>query len=395
MKIHIRRKAHIIVALALTAVAGCVQPQQPPVTVGAERVDNYLPLLKGKRVAVMSNHTGMVGDEHLVDVLIRNGINLTAIYAPEHGFRGTDGIGVKTPDSVDEERNVPIFSLHDIDREKPDEESMKLYDVLIIDIQDVGLRFYTYLTTMCHLMDACAEHGKEMIVLDRPNPNGHYVDGPILDMKHRSFVGWLPVPVVHGMTLGELAGMVNGEGWLAEGRKCALTVIKCKNYTHQTMYQLPVAPSPNLPNMKSVYLYPSTCLFEGTRMSLGRGTDFPFQVYGHPDMKGCTFSFTPRSVPQAVNPPHLNKLCYGVDLRNVPDKEIWEKGFDLSYIIDAYNHLQMGERFFSSWFENLVGVDYIRKMVVEGKSAAEIKAMWKEDVEKFTKQRRKYLLYEE
>jgi len=272
---------------------------------------------------------------------------------------------------------------------------MKLFDVLLIDIQDVGLRFYTYYITMFRLMDACAEHGKKLMVLDRPNPNGHYVDGPVLDMKHKSGVGWLPIPVVHGMTLGELARMINGERWLPEGRVCDLDVVKCLNYTHQTLYQLPIAPSPNLPNMKSIYLYPSTCLFEGTVLSLGRGTDFPFQVYGHPDMKGCTFSFTPRSVPGAKNPPLLNKLCYGVGLRNIPDREIWVNGFDLSYIIDAYNNLKIDDKFFTSYFEKLVGVDYIRKMIREGKSATEIKAMWKDDVEKFKEKRRQYLLYEE
>jgi len=371
------------------------QPQQLPVTVGAERTEEYYPLLKGKRVAVMSNHTGIVGDEHLVDMLKRDGINLVAIYAPEHGFRGTADAGEHVSNTTDPKTGVPILSLFDGKSGRPSVTSMKLFDVLLIDIQDVGLRFYTYYISMFRLMDACAEHGKKMIVLDRPNPNGHYVDGPILDMKYKSGVGQLPIPVVHGMTLGELALMINGELWLPQKRVCDVTVIKCLNYTHQTMYHLPIPPSPNLPNMKSVYLYPSTCLFEGTVVSLGRGTDFPFQVYGHPAMKNRTFSFTPRSVPGAKNPPQLNRLCYGVDLRNIPDETIWENGFDLSYIIDAYNNLNMGNKFFISFFELLVGVDYIRKMIMEGKSAAEIKVMWQDDVEKFKKQRRPYLLYDE
>jgi uncharacterized protein YbbC (DUF1343 family) len=248
---------------------------------------------------------------------------------------------------------------------------------------------------MFRLMDACAEYNKKVIVLDRPNPNGHYIDGPILDMKYKSGVGWLPIPVVHGLTLGELALMINGERWLPERRTCDLTVVKCRNYTHQTMYQLPVAPSPNLPNMKSVYLYPSTCLFEGTVMSLGRGTDFPFQVYGHPAMKGCTFSFTPHSTFGAKNPPLFDKLCYGIDLRDIPDTSIWENGIDLSYVIHAYNNLKLGDKFFTQMFEKLIGVDYVRKSIIEGKSAPEIKAMWKSDVEKFRKQRRPYLLYDE
>ena len=385
----------IIFVFLLWTTATLQASSQQPVKTGAECTEYYYPMLKGKRVAVMSNHTGMVGDEHLVDILKRDHINLTAIFAPEHGFRGTADAGEHVTGSVDEKTNVPILSLYDGTSGKPGAESMQLFDVMLIDIQDVGLRFYTYYITMCRLMESCAEHGKKLIVLDRPNPNGYYVDGPILDMKHKSGVGWLPVPVVHGMTLGELAYMVNGERWLPEGRMCDLEVVKCRNYTHQTLYRLPVAPSPNLPNMKSVYLYPSTCLFEGTVLSLGRGTNFPFQVYGHPDMKGYNFSFTPRSVPGATNPPLLNKLCYGVDLRNVPDEEIWEKGFDLSYIIDAYQNLKIGNSFFTSFFEKLVGVDYIRKMIQEGKSADEIRAMWKDDVVKFKQQRKKYLLYEE
>lgn len=243
-------------------------------------------------------------------------------------------------------------------------------------------------------MDACAEYGRNMLILDRPNPNGHYVDGPLLDMKYKSGVGWLPIPVVHGMTLGELALMVNGEGWLPEGHTCNLTVIPCKNYTHQTMYRLPIPPSPNLPNMKSIYLYPSTCYFEATPVSLGRGTDKPFQIYGHPDMKGYDFSFTPRSVPGAKNPPQLDKLCHGVDLSNLTDEEIWKRGIDLSYLIDAYRNLNIGDKFFTSFFEKLIGVDYVRTMIKAGKSADEIKAAWKDDVEKFKTQRKKYLLYD-
>ena len=320
---------------------------------------------------------------------------MVAIFSPEHGFRGNADAGEHVSSSVDEKTGVPIRSLYDGDAGKPSKESMDLFDVMIIDIQDVGLRFYTYYITMAKLMDACAEYNKKMIVLDRPNPNGHYVDGPILDMKHKSGVGWLPIPVVHGMTLGELALMINGEGWLPESRVCDVAVIKCKNYTHQTLYQLPIAPSPNLPNMKSIYLYPSTCLFEATPVSLGRGTSFPFQVYGHPNMKGYSFSFTPRSIEGAKNPPQLNRVCYGVDLRNVSDEEIFKNGFDLSYVIDAYKNLNLDDHFFRPFFEKLVGVDYIRKMIIEGKSAQEIKEMWQDDVTKFKKQRAPYLLYEE
>jgi len=393
---------HIIAFLLFLTTCGFSQQspvtvellEAPPVIVGAKRTYEYYPLLEGKRVAVMSNHTGMVGDEHLVDMLVRDGINLVAIFSPEHGFRGTADAGEHVASSIDERTGVRIISLYDGRSGRPRAEYMDLFDVILIDIQDVGLRFYTYYITMVRIMEACAEHGKKMIVLDRPNPNGHFVDGPILDMRFRSGVGWLPIPVVHGMTLGEIALMTNGEGWLPGGLTCELTVIKCLNYTRQTKYRLPVPPSPNLPNMRSIYLYPSICLFEGTVMSLGRGTDFPFQVYGHPDYTGSDFSFTPRSVSGARNPPLLNRLCYGVDLRNIPYEEIWKKGLDLSYIIDAYNNLNIGNRFFTSFFELLIGVDYVRQMIIAGNSADEIRAMWKDDVEKFKRQRQPYLIYE-
>ncbi|WP_165026574.1 exo-beta-N-acetylmuramidase NamZ domain-containing protein [Dysgonomonas sp. ZJ279] len=380
----------LFLIISLTSYA-----QNEGVVMGAESTNEYFPLIQNKRIAVISNHTGMVGDEHLVDMLVREKHNVTAIFSPEHGFRGDADAGEHVSSSVDEKTGIAIRSLYDGIAGKPSKESMQLFDVLVFDIQDVGLRFYTYYITMVKLMDACAEYNKKMIILDRPNPNGHYVDGPILDMKHKSGVGWLPIPVVHGMTLGELALMTNGEGWLPSSRKCDITVVKCKNYSHQTLYQLPLAPSPNLPNMKSIYLYPSTCLFEGTPVSLGRGTTFPFQVYGHPNMKGYTFTFTPKSIPGAKNPPLLNKLCYGVDLRNVSNEEIFENKFDLSYVIDAYNNLKMGDKFFQPFFEKLVGVDYIRKMIIAGKSADEIKLMWKDDVAKFKKQRTPYLLYHE
>jgi uncharacterized protein YbbC (DUF1343 family) len=369
---------------------------QSKVYVGAESTGQYFPMLKGKRIAVMSNHTGMVVNEHLVDMLVRNKFNVTVIFSPEHGFRGDVDAGGYIGSSIDKKTGIPIKSLYDGKGQKPDRESMNMFDIMVIDIQDVGLRFYTYYITMVRLMDVCTEYGKKVIVLDRPNPNGHYVDGPILDMKYKSGVGWLPVPIVHGLTLGELALMTNGEGWLPQGRKCNLTVIKCKNYNHKTLYQLPVAPSPNLPNMKSVYLYPSTCLFEGTPVSLGRGTKFPFQVYGHPGLKGFyKFSFIPRSIPGAKHPPLLNQKCYGLDLRNVSDELIFENGLDLTYVIDAYRKLNMGNKFFTPLFEKLVGVDYIRKMIIDGKSAEDIRKMWKKDVENFKKQRKPYLLYEE
>ena len=365
------------------------------VITGDLRTEMYFPLLKGKKIAVYSNATGMAGDKHIVDLLVENNMNVKAILAPEHGFRLKADAGEHVSNEIDEATGIPVISLYGRKDKRPLKELIADYDVIITDIQDVGLRYYTYYVTMLKLMNACAESQKKMIVLDRPNPNGFYVDGPILDMKHKSGVGGLPIPIVHGMTLGELARMINGEHWLNEFRICDLTVIPCSNYTHQTRYHLPIAPSPNLPNMKSIYLYSSICFFEGTCASLGRGTEAPFQMFGHPDMKGYSFSFTPQSVPGAKNPPLLGQKCYGVDLRQIPNKKIWKQGINLEYIIEAYHAVKMGDSFFTRFFEKLIGVDYVRKMIEEGKSAKEIKACWKEDVRKFKKQRKPYLLYSE
>ncbi|MEG0701687.1 MAG: DUF1343 domain-containing protein, partial [Muribaculaceae bacterium] len=290
---------------------------------------------------------------------------------------------------------IPIASLYDGDSKMPKKSVMDNIDVLVVDIQDVGLRYYTYYVTMVNLMDAAIVYDKQFMVLDRPNPNGMYVDGPILDMKYKSGVGRLPIPVVHGMTMGELALMSNGEGWLKDGKKAHLTVVKCKNYTHQSRYVLPIAPSPNLPNMLSIYLYPSTCYFEATPVSLGRGTDKPFQMYGHPNMIGYDFSFTPRSVEGAKNPPLLNKKCFGKDLSALSSEDVIAAGINLDYLIDAYNNLNMGDYFFRQFFEKLIGTDKVRKMIKEGKTAQEIKTSWQDDVQKFKAQRKPYLLYAE
>ena len=365
------------------------------VVTGAEQTNAYLKLLKGKRVALFSNQSGVVGDKLTLDVLLENHVNVVEIFSPEHGFRGKADAGEKVSSSVDSKTGVHVFSLYGAPKDAPDKEEMAKFDILVTDIQDVGLRFYTYYITMMRLMDRCAEYGKRMVILDRPNPNGFYVDGPLLDMKYASGVGALPIPVVHGMTLGELARMINGERWLKSGKTCKLTIIPCKNYTHQTRYDLPVAPSPNLPNMKSVYLYPSLCYFEATPVSLGRGTDKPFQIFGHPDMKIYDFHFTPESRPGAKNPPQMGKTCYGKDLSQLRASDIWARKIDLSYLIEAYKAVNKGDSFFSSFFEKLIGVGYVRKMIEQGKNAAEISRMWQGDVEKFKKQRRKYLLYKE
>lgn len=363
------------------------------VITGDERTELYFHLLEGKRIALYSNHTGLANGKHIVDILKENKFDVTTILSPEHGFRGTADAGERVGDSVDEKTNIPIISMYKFGREGIDSTTAARFDILVVDIQDVGLRFYTYYITMWRLMDSCAKYGKLVIVLDRPNPNGFYVDGPILEMKYRSGVGWLPIPIVHGMTLGELALMINGEGWLTDKRKCELTVIPCKNYKHSTLYELPIPPSPNLPNIKSIYLYPSTCFFEGTVMSLGRGTSLPFQVYGHPDYKGSNYSFTPQSISGAKNPPLLGKKCYGVDLSDTDDKYIRKQGIDLSYVIDAYKNLNIGSKFFTSFFDLLAGCSYVREMIEQGCDADEIKARWQDDVTKFKKQRAPYLIY--
>jgi len=385
-------KKIILIITLLCCFTWCMA-QSNVVIVGAARTKIYIPQLKNKRVALFSNNSGRVNGKHTLDVLFENKISVVAIFSPEHGFRGNADAGEHVSSSVDPQTGVPILSLFDGKGGKPSAVSMSKFDVLLVDIQDVGLRFYTYYISMVKLMDDCAEYHKQMIILDRPNPNGFYVDGPILDMKYKSGVGWLPIPIVYGMTLGELAKMVNGEHWLPKSRTCELIVIKCLNYNHNTKYQLPIAPSPNLPNMKSVYLYPSLCYFEATPFSVGRGTSLPFQIYGHPDMKGYSFSFVPHCTLGAKNPPQLNKTCYGVDLSKIDNKVIWQKGIDLSYIIDAYNNLKKGDKFFSPFFEKLIGTDCIRKMIEEGKNASQIKMTWQKDIEKFKMQRKPYLLY--
>ena len=362
---------------------------------GAQSVNEYLPLLKGKRVALLSNHTGMVTEKrHVVDTLVSSGVNVVCIMSPEHGFRGSADAGEHVSSSVDEKTGIEIISLYGVKHKN--EDLTKRFDVMVFDLQDVGVRFYTYYITMTKMMEACAEAGKEFIVWGRPNPIGYLTDGPILDMKYKSGVGYLPIPTAHGMTLGELALMINGEKWLKDGIQCKLTVIKCKNYNHKKLYRLPLKPSPNLPDMRSVYLYPSTCYFEQTPLSLGRGTDKPFQVYGHPNIKDKEFTFTPVPNYGAKDPRYKNQVCYGVDLRREPSiAQIMEDGINFSYIIDAYKSMNLDRNyFFGSGFELETGQLWIRNMIKEGKSAAEIKAAWAKDVEAFKKQREPYMLYE-
>lgn len=385
----------LIMAQGVRAQCSCCDQCKTDVVIGAARTADYIPLLKGKRVALFSNHTGMVGDKHTLDLMLENGVDVVAIFSPEHGFRGTADAGEHVSSSVDPVTGIPIASLYDGNRRGPAQEVMDAIDIIVCDIQDVGLRYYTYYITMLELMDAAAGNNKEFMVLDRPNPNGMYVDGPILDMKYSSGVGRLPIPTVHGMTLGELAQMINGEGWLTDSARVQLTVVPCLNYDHNTRYSLPVAPSPNLRDMKAIYLYPSTCYFEATPVSLGRGTEMPFLVYGHPDMKNRHFDFTPVSTPGAKNPPQKDNLCHGVDLRAVSDDQAIAQGINLAYLIDAYNDLGIGDEFFTSFFEKLMGRGDIRGMIENGMSAEQIKATWADDVARFKEQRRPYLLYAE
>ena len=372
------------------------------VLVGMTDTAAYFPLVRGQRVAVLANQTSVAempgapgadaaGRVHLVDLLHGAGFDVAAIFSPEHGFRGTADAGEHVASSVDARTGIPIRSLYDGNTKRPSDETMRSFDVLVVDMQDVGLRFYTYYISMLRMMDACADFGRRVVVLDRPNPNGHIIDGPVLDMKYRSGVGAIPVPVLHGLTMGEIARMDAGEGW---AKQCALTVVKCRNYTHATEYLLPVAPSPNLPTARAVYLYAALCPFEGTVVSLGRGTDKPFEMYGHPDMTGRTFSFTPRPTAGAKHPPLEGRLCRGVDLSGMPLAEAREVGFSLRYVIDACADLGMGDRFFTPMFEKLVGVGWVREMILAGAPEAEIRARWADDVERYREKRVQYLLYE-
>lgn len=379
-------------AALLSGVLPC-RAQSLPVTPGAERLEEYLPQLSGKRVGLLANHTARVGETHLVDTLLALGVELKTVFAPEHGFRGEAGAGDKITSYRDPASGVNVISIYGSVK-KPKAADIQALDVLLFDIQDVGLRYYTFLSSLHYLMEACAENNRPLIVLDRPNPNGFYIDGPVLEPKHRSFVGMHPIPTVHGMTLGELAQMINGEGWLSGKQRCDLTVIPCLGYTHRTKYILPVAPSPNLPTMRSVYLYASLCFFEGTPVSVGRGTDAPFQVFGHPRLD-MPYQFTPQPNAGASNPPLKGQLCHGRDLRTAPaDSVLWAEGVDLSYLIECYRAIG-GKNFFLPIFNKLAGVDYLREMIEAGRSAEEIRDRWRPDVERFRNERSQYLLYAE
>ena len=347
---------------------------------GASQIDLYRDLIEGKSIAVVANQTSMCGQNHLVDNLVSIGIDIKVIFSPEHGFRNLADAGEKIESGKDPETGISLTSLYG-KHLKPTADDLKGIDVVIFDIQDVGARFYTYISTLHYILEACAENRIKCLVLDRPNPNGFYFDGNILDTAYSSFVGMHPVPVVHGMTVGEYAQMVNGEGWLKGAIKCDLMVIRCKNYDHKTYYTLPVRPSPNLPNQTSVYLYPSICFFEGTNLSLGRGTTFPFQVYGSPDLPDRGFSFTPESVPGAKNPPLLGVKCYGTDLRDaIKQKLVPKPEINLDWIINAYNDFPQKDKFFTPYFDVLAGGPILREQIQKGMTAKEITGKLEEGI---------------
>ncbi|MDG1014936.1 MAG: DUF1343 domain-containing protein [Flavobacteriaceae bacterium] len=365
-----------------------------PIILGAQQTERYLPILKNKNIGIVANQTSVIfnpkGYTHLVDSLLTLDIKIKKVFAPEHGFRGTADAGEYIKDGIDTGSGIPIVSLYGANK-IPNSAILSDLDVVVFDVQDVGARFYTFLSTLHYMMETCANLGITILVLDRPNPNGHYVDGPTLDLKYTSFVGMHPVPAVHGMTVGEYAQMINGEDWLKEGVKCDLKVISLQNYTHSTSYKLPINPSPNLPNSKAINLYPSLCFFEGTNMSMGRGTENQFQVIGSPYLDGdlYNYEFIPRSKIGAKYPVHEGDTCKGLNLRNQPHLDYIE----LKWLIDAYQNTSNKTVFFNPFFTQLAGQELLQEKIENGWTAQQIRASWKEDIQKYKRLRAPYLLY--
>ncbi len=367
-----------------------------PVVPAANRTDLYFPLLEGKKVGIVANQTAKVEYEHLVDFLINSHIDIQVIFAPEHGFRGHAEAGEKVVSGVDPMTGIKVVSLY-AGNFKPQQKDLEGIDVMIFDIQDVGARFYTYISTMHYVMEACVEAEIPLIILDRPNPNGFYVDGPVLQPEFKSFIGMHPIPLVHGLTVGELALMINGEGWLSGGMQCELHVIPVERYTHSTLYHLPVAPSPNLQSKEAIYLYPSLCLFEGTVVSVGRGTDTPFEIFGHPKLNDFQFSFVPESRPGfSASPPFMNETCFGRNLNSYADTIVASPKLELKWVIETYRHLHdKGSFFNANMFDKLAGTSELRKQIIAGMSEQEIRKSWKDDLDEYKKMRKKYLLYDD
>ena len=364
--------------------------------VGAQQIEKYFPLIKNKSIAVVAHPASLVSKTHLVDTLLKSGMKVKKIFAPEHGFRGEGGAGEKLKNNIDEKTGLIVISLYG-NHFKPKPEELKDVDVVIFDLQDVGARFYTYLSTLHYVMEACAENKKELILLDRPNPHGYYIDGPILEPQFKSFSGMHPVPIVYGMTIGEYARMINGEKWLAKGVQCKLTVIPIKNYTHNDAYQLPVRPSPNLPNMSSVYLYPSLCLFEGTIVSVGRGTDKPFQLFGYPGLKEGQTSFIPQPVSGASeNPLYKGETCSGYYVSDYGELYLkYFKRIYLFWILNLYQTAPEKDKFFNNYFNSLAGNETLKKQIIEGKTEDEIRKTWEPGLVKFKEIRKKYIIYQD
>lgn len=361
---------------------------------GADQPALYLSLLRGKAVAVVTNQTGITAGQHLVDKLLSEGIHISKIFTPEHGFRGDHDAGAYVENMRDKATGIPIISLYGRDK-KPKAADLADVSVILFDLQDVGVRFYTYISTLTYVMEAAAEQDIPVVVLDRPNPNGFYIDGPVLEPPFKSFVGLHPVPVVYGMTIGEYALMVNGENWLENKRRCQLKVIPLAGYSRDMIFQLPVRPSPNLPDWKSVYLYPSLCFFEGTIVSVGRGTTSPFRVFGHPDLPEGQFSFTPVSMPgAAVKPLLMNTLCHGKNLSEYAENYAQHlPGLNLTWLTYAHEHLKEKHKFFNNYFDTLAGTRQLRQQIESGASADSIRQSWQPGLEKFNTIRKKYLLY--
>lgn len=364
------------------------------IIVGAERTEQYFPLLTGKKIGIVANQTSFIQNTHLVDSLYNSGFEIVKVFGPEHGFRGKAADGEHVDSDIDGKTGIEIVSLYGAHR-KPSQKSMEGIEFMIFDIQDVGVRFYTYISTMSYVMESCAENGIPFLVLDRPNPHGDYVDGPVLEKNHSSFVGLHQVPVVHGMTIGEYAKMVNGEGWLKKEIKCELTVIPCENYDHNKIYELPIAPSPNLPNNTAIQLYPSLCFFEGTFISIGRGTEFPFQVIGHPDYMLGGYNFTPEAIPGVAKfPKYEGELCFGVSLKGYTDSVVTaERKLNLSWLIDLHYFFSESDNFFTNYFVKLSGTYELQIQIENGKTEKEIRESWKDDLDKFRQIRKKYLIY--
>jgi uncharacterized protein YbbC (DUF1343 family) len=398
------KKILIIIQICLVACSiSCASTSpknfnKPAIITGADQTGAYLDYLRGKNVGMVINQTSVIGKNKILslDTLLKLGIAVKKVYGPEHGFRGDASNGADVNNSIDAKSGVPVISIYGNKHYKPTPEDLKGIDIMIYDIQDVGVRFYTYLSTLQYVMEACAENNIELMILDRPNPNGFYVDGPILDTANRSFVGMNTVPIVHGLTTAEYAQMLNGEGWLKNHEQCRLKIIKVANYTHSSRYTLPINPSPNLNTAQSILLYPSVCLFEGTTLSLGRGTMSPFLQIGHPSLQGrYSYSFTPVSIKgMSEDPPQKNKTCYGIDLKNYDINTIYNQGkLNLAWLIELYKAFPDKEHFFNAYFTKLAGTTGLRRQIETGKTEAQIRAGWEPGLTKYKTMRAKYLLY--